>query len=130
MLESLFTNVPLDETIATIFKEVYVEKKIKTLIPKQILEELLLLCTKHLHLRFNTEIYTGIDGVAIGNPLDSLLAIIFMISLGEKVLTKISIYVIGNVMLIILKRMLFLKGLILFQKNQILIILILNSSMN
>ena len=65
-----------------------------------------------------------------GNPLDSLLAIIFMISLGEKVLTKISIYVIGNVMLIILKRMLFLKGLILFQKNQILIILILNSSMN
>ena len=131
MLESLFTNVPLGETIATIFKKVYVEKKIKTLIPKLILKELLLLCKKHLHLRFNAEIYTEIDEVAMGSPLDSLLAIIFMISLEEEVLLKyITIYVIGNVMLITLKRMLFLKRLILFQKNQILIILILNSSMN
>lgn len=84
MLESLFTNVPLDETIATIFKEVYVEKKIKTLIPKQILEELLLLCTKHLHLRFNTEIYTGIDGVAMGKPVGLIISYHFHDIIGRK----------------------------------------------
>ena len=92
MLESLFTNVPLGETIATIFKKIYVEKKTLTLIPKPILKELLLLCKKHLHLRFNAEIYTEIDGVAMGSPLDSLLAIVFMISLEDKVFTKVYNY--------------------------------------
>ena len=44
-VRSLFTNVPLDETIQTILQKVYVEKKTKTSIPKPILKELLLLCT-------------------------------------------------------------------------------------
>ena len=91
-VKSLFTNVPLDETIETILQKVYVEKKIKTSIPKPILKELLLLCTKHLHFRFNGEIYTQIDGVAVGSPLGPLLANIFMISLEEKVLPKVSNY--------------------------------------
>ena len=91
-VKSLFTNVPLDETIETILQKVYVEKKIKTSIPKPILKELLLLCTKHLHFRFNGETYTQIDGVAMGSPLGPLLANIFMISLEEKVLPKVSNY--------------------------------------
>ena len=33
-VKSLFNNVPLDETIETILQKVYVEKKIKTSIPK------------------------------------------------------------------------------------------------
>ena len=57
-VKSLFTNVPFDETIETILQKVYVEKKIKTSILKAILKELLLLCTIHLHFRFNGEIYT------------------------------------------------------------------------
>ena len=91
-VRSLFTNVPLDETIATILQKVYVEKKIKTSIPKPILKELLLLYTKHLHFRFNGKIYTQIDGVAMGSPLGPLLANIFMISLKQKVLPKLSNY--------------------------------------
>ena len=39
-VKSLFTNVPLDQTIETILQKVYVEKKIKTSIPKPILKEL------------------------------------------------------------------------------------------
>ena len=54
-VKSLFTNVPLDETIETILQKVYVEKKIKTSIPKPILKELLLLCTKRFHFSFNGE---------------------------------------------------------------------------
>ena len=91
-VKSLFNNVPLDETIETILQKVYVEKKIETSIPKPILKELLLLCTKHLHLRFNDEIYTQIDGLAMGSSLVPLLANIFMISLEEKVLPKVSNY--------------------------------------
>ena len=91
-VKSLFTNVPLDKTIQIILHKVYVEKKIKTLIPKPILKELLLLCTKHLHFSFNGEIYIQIDGVAMGSPLGPLLANIFMISLEEKVLPKVSSY--------------------------------------
>ena len=91
-VKSLFTNVPLDETIETILQKVYVEKKIKTSILKPILKELLLLCTKHLHFRFNGETYTQIDGVAMESPLGPLLANIFMISLEEKVLPKVSNY--------------------------------------
>ena len=83
-VKSLFTNVSLDETIETILQKVYVEKKIKTSIPKLILKKLLLLCTTHLHSRFNGEIYTQIDGVAMGSPLGSLFAYIFMIPLEEK----------------------------------------------
>ena len=91
-VKSLFNNVPLDETIETILQKVYVEKKIKTSIPKPILKELLLLCTKHLHFRFNDEIYTQIDGLAMGSSLVPLLANIFMMSLEEKVLPKVSNY--------------------------------------
>ena len=91
-VKSLFTNVPLDETIETILQKVYAEKKIKTSIPKPILKELLLLCTKHLHFRFNGETYIQIDGVAMGSPLGPPLANIFMISLEEKVLPKVSNY--------------------------------------
>ena len=70
---------------------------------------------KHLRFRFNGEIYTQIDGVAMGSPLGPLLANIFMISLEEKVLPKVpNYYIIGNVMLMTLTRMLLLKRLILF----------------
>ena len=91
-VKSLFTNVLLDETIETILQRVYVEKKIKISIPKPILKELLLFCTKHLHFRFNGEIYIQIDGVAMGSPLGQLLAHIFMISLEETVLPNVYNY--------------------------------------
>ena len=91
-VKSLFTNVPLDETIETILQKIYVEKKTKTSVPKPTLKELIVLSTKHLHFRFNGETYTQIDGVAMGFPLGPLLANIFMISLEEKVLRKVSNY--------------------------------------
>ena len=91
-VKSLFANAPLDETIETILQKVYVEKKTKTSIPKPILKELLLLCTKQLHFRFNGETYTQTDTVAMGSPLGPLLANIFIISLEEKVLPKVSNY--------------------------------------
>ena len=68
------------------------EKKIKTSIPKPILKELLSLSRKQLHFRFNEEIYTQTDGMAMGFQLGPLIANIFLISLEEKVLPKLSHY--------------------------------------
>ena len=78
---SLFTDVPLEETIETILKRIYVNKEITTDIPKQEMKELLILCTKNVHFTFNNETYIQVDGVAIGSPLDPVLAKIFMVEL-------------------------------------------------
>ena len=53
----LFTNVPLEETIEIILKRIYVNKEITNDIPKQEMKELLILCTKSVHLTFNNETY-------------------------------------------------------------------------
>ena len=46
-VKSLFTNVPLEETIHIILNKIYDEKKIETNIPLNIMKDLLYLCTKH-----------------------------------------------------------------------------------
>ena len=53
----LFTNVPLEETIEIILKRIYVNKEITNDIPKREMKELLILCTKNVHLTFNNETY-------------------------------------------------------------------------
>ena len=82
-VKSLFINVALDETIGTFLLIVYIQKKIKIFqyFNTSILKELLLLCTKRLHFRFNVEAYTQIDGVTMGSPSVPLLANIFLVSL-------------------------------------------------
>ena len=91
-VKNLFTNVPLKETVDIILTKVYDEKKIDTKILKSILKELLYLCTKHVHFKFNNEIYIQCDGVAMGSPLGPLLANIFMISLEDNTLPKLELY--------------------------------------
>ena len=54
---SLFTNVPLEETIEIILKSIYVNKGKTNDIPKQEMKELLILCTKNVQLTFNNETY-------------------------------------------------------------------------
>ena len=91
-VQSLFTNVPLNETIDIILTKVYDENKIDTMISKSILKELLYLCTKHVNFKFNNEIYIQCDGVAMGSPLAPLVANIFMISLENTTLPKLELY--------------------------------------
>ena len=47
-VKSFFTNVPLHQTVEIILSKIYQEKKIKTSISKNILRELLYLCTKEI----------------------------------------------------------------------------------
>ena len=89
-VKSLFTNVPLEETIDIILNKIYDEKKIETNIPRNIMKYLLYLCTKHVHFTYGGKIHIQI---AIGLPLGPVLANIFMISLEEAILPSIKKHV-------------------------------------
>ena len=90
-VKSLFTNVPLDETISIVLRKIYDEGKIETNIPRNVMKELLLLCTKHVHFTFNGDIYIQLDGVAMGSPLGPLLTNVFMCSLEEATLPTLEV---------------------------------------
>ena len=79
-VDSLFTNIPLDETINICVEELFKEKndiKINGLSKNQV-KELLKLATKHSFFLFNDTYYNQIDGVAMGNPLGPTLANAFL----------------------------------------------------
>ena len=48
-----------------------------------------LLCTKKVHFTFNDKTYMQVDGVAMGSPLGTVLADIFMIDLEKAVLPEL-----------------------------------------
>ena len=85
---SLFTNVPVDETIQLLadkaFKGNCFNKKNKLNITKTDLIKLLTLATKHQLFQFNGNLYEQVDGVAMGSPLGPLMANAFMCTLEEK----------------------------------------------
>ena len=77
---SLFTNVPLIETIDFICN--YIESaNFAVNLPTRDLRELLLRCTFDIQFRFDGCLYRQTDGVAMGSPLGPLLSDIFMGSL-------------------------------------------------
>nr|CAH8838839.1 unnamed protein product [Trichobilharzia regenti] len=77
-VSSLFTKIPLEETIQIMCQHA-------ELLPlsKNEPKELLLICTKDVHLQFNNTLYRQIDGVAMGSPLGLILAEIFMGSIKQ-----------------------------------------------
>ena len=56
-VKSLFTSIPLNKTIEIIFQRIYNCNLITTQIPKKVMEELQLLCTKEVHFTYSNEIY-------------------------------------------------------------------------
>lgn len=76
-VSSLFTNVPLFETVDFICDYI-IDNNITIPIPTSALKELLLRCTFNIQFKFNGKFYRQIDGVAMGSPLGPILADIFM----------------------------------------------------
>ena len=79
-VNSLFTNVPLLETVDYICK-VIKDKQFEIGIPILSLKQLLLRCTMNAQFLFNGDYYRQIDGVAMGSPLGPILADFFMTKL-------------------------------------------------
>ena len=74
---SLFTNIPLQETIDIAINLIFNHNP-NLNIPKKELKKLFLLATSQTHFIFNSKFYNQIDGVATRSPLAPVLANIFM----------------------------------------------------
>ena len=85
-MKPLLTNVPLDQTIDIILKRIFDNKELETSITRCEMREMLTLCTKIVHFKYNRKIFVQTDGVAMGSPLGPVFADIFMIELEKTLL--------------------------------------------
>ena len=84
-VESLFTNVPIHETIDYILDQIYVHKKLPKLCKRSIFKKFLLKLTCENTFMFNDEFFKQIDGCTMGGPLSVILSNIFMTMLELRV---------------------------------------------
>ncbi|KAK3719186.1 hypothetical protein QZH41_020416, partial [Actinostola sp. cb2023] len=87
---SLFTNVPLDETIDILvdkaFKDNWFNSTYDLDISKKDLKQLLLISTKNQLFQFEGNLYERTEGVAMGSPLGPLMANTFMCSIEDRLI--------------------------------------------
>ena len=74
---SLFTNIPLQETIDKAINPIFNHNPNLDITKKE-LKRLFLFATSQIHFIFNSKFYNQIDGVAMCSPLAPVLANIFM----------------------------------------------------
>ena len=75
---SLFTNVPLAETIEICADALYIDDSMAPSFPRNIFVELMQLANSSVEFSFNNNMHRQIDGVAMGSPLGPALANIFV----------------------------------------------------
>ena len=75
---SLFTNIPLDETIKIIADQLFSNSNNFEDFSRDEFVKILNLAIKNCHFIFNGKFYDQIDGAAMGSPLGPLLANIFL----------------------------------------------------
>lgn len=76
-VESLFINIPLNETI-DIAVDLIFKHNPKFSIKKSDLKKLFSFATAETHFLFNGKFYDQVDGVAMGSPLAPILANLFL----------------------------------------------------
>ena len=76
-ITSLFTNIPLEETINIVIDTIFENYPNVKFTTKE-LQKLFKIATSGTHFIFNNEIYDQIDGVSMGSPLAPILANLFM----------------------------------------------------
>ena len=77
-IQSLFTNVPLTETIDICAHLLYHGDLQHPQISEQVFVELMNTATRQVEFNFNNIMYVQTDGVAMGSPLGPSLANIFV----------------------------------------------------
>ena len=84
-VESLFTNVPVHETIGYILHGIYVKEKLLIICSKLIMKHLLLKLTTENTFMLNSKFYKQIDGCTLGGLLSVIFSDISMIKAEEEV---------------------------------------------
>ena len=77
-ISSLFTNVPLDETIGLCADALYRGHFDCSPFPEDIFKELMLIAKQRVEFSFNNQMYKQLEGVAMGSPLGPALANTFV----------------------------------------------------
>ena len=81
-VESLFTNVPVLETVNIILDKIFIEPdSLFQGFNKENFKKLLDLAVQDTFFVFNGELYKQTDGMAMGSPLGPIFANVFMSSL-------------------------------------------------
>ena len=78
-VDSLFTNIPLEETIDICTNSLFENMEKVEYLSKIEFKELLSLATKESYFVFNGQLYKQVDGVAMGSPLGPTLANTFLV---------------------------------------------------
>ena len=73
-VDSLFTNIPLKETINYILEEIYVNRKMKSICSKLLFRRLLCKLTTEWTFQFGTKFFKQIDGNLMAGPLSVTLS--------------------------------------------------------
>ena len=84
-VDSLFTNIPVVETIEYIIHQIYIEKKIPPVCSKLVFKRLLLKLTTECSFKFNHHLLKQVEGCTMGGPLSVTLAKIHMIRMENDV---------------------------------------------
>ena len=84
---SLFTNIPIDETIEICLNKLYKDNQTVNNLTRIQMKKLLKYCVKDNHFLFNDKCYDLIDGVSMGSSLGPILANILMLNFEEKYLS-------------------------------------------
>ena len=78
-VDSLFTNIPLEETIEICTSQLFKESEAVKGLSKTEFKNLLSLATKDSHFIFDGTLYKQIDDMAMGCPLGPTLANVFLV---------------------------------------------------
>ena len=87
-VESLFTNVPVGETIEYILDEIYVHNKLPKLSSRLIFKHLLTKLSIESLFIFDGKFYLQIDGCTMGRPLSVVFANILMTKMEKKIVEQ------------------------------------------
>ena len=80
-VESLFTNIPINETIDYILDQIHNKKKLKPICSKLIFKRLLLKLATEVTFIINNHFFKQTDGCTMGGPLSVTFSDIFMIKM-------------------------------------------------
>ena len=84
-VESLFTSIPVQETIDYILYKIYVKKELKQFCKKSIFKKLLNKLTTECVFSANNRLIKQIDGCAMGGPISVALSDIYVCKIEEDI---------------------------------------------